>query len=120
MTYLTNFAAAHRLPDHPKCGTVHGHTYHVEVTYEGPIDSSKGWIMDSAIMKQEVESVVAQFDHKYLNEVLGPTIPTAEMIAAAILVSLRNLRKQDDRPSTSGYRKVRLWETPSFYVEVEK
>ena len=119
LTYRTHFDAAHFIPGHPKCGQVHGHTYWLEVTFEGPLDSSKGWVIDSSIMKEEVESVVAKFDHRLIND-MGLTPPTAELIASAILVALRNMRHQDDRPSTSGYRKVVLWETPSFCVEVEK
>jgi 6-pyruvoyltetrahydropterin/6-carboxytetrahydropterin synthase len=119
ITYRTHFDAAHYLPDHEKCGKVHGHTYWCEVTFEGPLDSSSGMVLDAGIMKKEVESVIERFDHKLIND-MGLTPPTAELIASAILVSLRNLRHQDDRPHTSGYKKVVLWETPSFCVEVEK
>jgi len=119
LTYRTHFDAAHFLPDHETCGQVHGHTYWVEVTFEGAVDAASGMVVDSGIMKQEVEGVLERFDHKLLNDI-GLTPPTAEIIASAILTMLRNIRKQHDRPSTSGYRKVVLWETPSFCVEVEK
>ena len=45
MTITTNFAAAHRLPDHEgKCQRLHGHTYGLEVTVEGaPQQSGVPW-----------------------------------------------------------------------------
>lgn len=118
LTYRTHFDAAHYLPGHEKCGEIHGHTYWLEATFEGPLDSGKGWVVDASKIKEEVESVVSKFDHKLINDT-GLTPPTAELIASAILTMLRQF-KPYDRPQSANYRKVTLWETPNFYVEVEK
>lgn len=115
LTYKTYFAAAHRIPNHPTCGEMHGHTYHVEVDYEGTVDSSSGMVKDSAEMKQEVEAVMEMFDHKNLCEEFPSLHPwTAEILASAMLTMLRSTHSQ---PTGREYTKVRLWETPKFCVE---
>ena len=86
LTYRTHFDSAHYLPDHPKCGQVHGHTYWLEATFKGPLDSAKGWVVDASVIKKEVDAVVAKFDHRCIND-MGLTPPTAELIASAILTA---------------------------------
>ena len=43
------FEAAHRLPhvapDH-KCARLHGHSFKIELTIEGPVDPQTGWFID--------------------------------------------------------------------------
>ncbi len=117
LTYKTHFHAAHFLPNHPTCGLIHGHTYHVEVDYEGTMDSSSGMVKDCAVLKKEVQAVIEMFDHKLLNDEF-PTLgaPTAEIIASAMLTLLRSTQTVDQ--SAGGeYKRVRLWETPNFCVE---
>jgi 6-pyruvoyltetrahydropterin/6-carboxytetrahydropterin synthase len=79
-----DFEAAHRLPNVPdshKCSRLHGHSYRVTITIAGQIDPELGWLMDFADMDEVVDPVIAQLDHRYLNEVPGLENPTSELLA---------------------------------------
>jgi len=78
------FDAAHYLPKAGpghKCAGPHGHSYRVTVTVAGEVDEQLGWVMDFGRIKKVVEPLVAQLDHKSLNEVDGLANPTSEHIA---------------------------------------
>lgn len=74
------FEAAHRLAWHPgKCRNLHGHSYRLEVSVEGPVDAN-GVVIDFDTLQEVVRTqVVDQWDHRDLNEVLDN--PTAELLA---------------------------------------
>lgn len=85
------FEAAHRLPmvpDDHKCARLHGHSFHVRVTVEGPVDERMGWVADFADVKAACRPVVDRLDHRYLNEVEGLENPTSENIARWIWARL--------------------------------
>lgn len=106
VTKQFTFDAAHSLTDYKgKCARLHGHTYKLEVTYEGkPTD---GIVRDFSDIKSIIEErILSRLDHTNLNEVL-PFRTTAENIALWIL------------QESEAYA-VRLWETPTSYVEVDK
>ena len=79
-----SFEAAHSLPnvapDH-KCARLHGHSYEVTITVEGPVGERSGWVMDFADLAAVVDPIVAQLDHRNLNDVAGLENPTAEHLA---------------------------------------
>jgi len=111
ITKQFTFNSAHYLPDHPgHCRNLHGHTYRLELTVKGPVDGKTGMVMDFEDLKRIVQkNVVNRLDHCLLNDVL-PSVPTAENIALWICRSL-----QAELPAIY---KVKLWETPTCYVEV--
>ena len=79
------FEAAHRLPNVPeghKCARVHGHSYRVQITLRGPVDSRLGWIVDFGDLSAAWQPIHAQLDHRLLNEVPGLENPTSELLAA--------------------------------------
>jgi 6-pyruvoyltetrahydropterin/6-carboxytetrahydropterin synthase len=79
-----DFEAAHRLPHVPaghKCGRLHGHSYHVAVHVDGPVDEVTGWVRDFAELSSAVKPVIDRLDHYYLNEVEGLDNPTSEVLA---------------------------------------
>ncbi len=79
-----NIEAAHRLPNVPpdhKCARLHGHSFHVRVTLEGPVGRDTGWIMDFAEVKGVFQPVHDALDHRYLNEIQGLENPTSENLA---------------------------------------
>lgn len=79
------FEAAHFLPKVPaghKCGKLHGHSYLIRVTIEGPIDPETGWLMDFAELDAVVRPLIERLDHHTLNEVGGLENPTSELLAA--------------------------------------
>jgi 6-pyruvoyltetrahydropterin/6-carboxytetrahydropterin synthase len=78
------FEAAHLLPNVPdghKCKRLHGHSYRVRVYVSGDPDAELGWVIDFADIKKATSPIVAQLDHRYLNEIDGLENPTAEAIA---------------------------------------
>lgn len=59
--YKTSFDAAHFIKDHPKCGQLHGHTYHIEV-----IVDRDGWL-DFNELREVVDTFLkSRYDHKNL------------------------------------------------------
>jgi 6-pyruvoyltetrahydropterin/6-carboxytetrahydropterin synthase len=81
------FEAAHRLPNVPaahKCARLHGHSFHVRVTLDGPVDAHAGWVVDFAEIKRAWRPLDEQLDHRYLNDVPGLANPTSERLAVWI------------------------------------
>ena len=109
VTRTFTFEAAHQLPWHEgKCRNLHGHSYRLEVTVEGPI-GEQGIVVDFADIKRVVErDVVDVYDHRYLNDLLDN--PTAELIAAEIWKTVE--------ATDLAVSRIRLWETPDSFVEV--
>lgn len=102
------FAAAHRLPryDGP-CFRMHGHNYRMVVAVEGEVDPASGMVADFGAVKRVVqEHVLAQFDHRTLNDLLEN--PTAENIARWAFEALS--------PALPGLAEVRLYEIPDSCV----
>lgn len=83
---ITEFIdCAHFLPDHPKCGQLHGHTYRVEVTIEG--ENKTGMLMDFALLKSETREVLALYDHRNWNDFLA--YPSVENICELLARGLK-------------------------------
>ena len=79
------FEAAHFLPRVPaghQCRRMHGHSYAVRVTIEGPPDPERGWVMDFADIDERAMPLVRELDHHVLNEIDGLANPTSELLAA--------------------------------------
>ncbi|RYZ44189.1 MAG: 6-carboxytetrahydropterin synthase QueD [Myxococcaceae bacterium] len=86
------FEAAHRLPHVPeghKCSRVHGHSYRIEITLQGPLHPQLGWIVDFAEMNAAWQPLHAQLDHRLLNDVPGLENPTSELLAAWVFEKLQ-------------------------------
>jgi len=87
LTKSFSFEAAHRLPSHAgKCHRMHGHNWkgHAvlessELQQEGP---AAGMIMDFAMVKASVQSVVDEYlDHYCINDRVDLANPTSEELA---------------------------------------
>ena len=80
VTCSYTFEAAHRLTWHPgKCRNLHGHSYRLDVTVQGPLDVN-GVVIDFDVLTEVVErEVIDRWDHRDLNEILDN--PTAELLA---------------------------------------
>ena len=79
-----SFEAAHRLPNVPaghKCARLHGHSFQIRVTVDGPVGDETGWVMDFADLKTAFRPVYEALDHRYLNEIPGLENPTSENLA---------------------------------------
>jgi 6-pyruvoyltetrahydropterin/6-carboxytetrahydropterin synthase len=60
--YKTTFDAAHFIKGHPKCGKLHGHTYHLTVK----IPDKTGNFKDFIEIKEIIDRVLEEFDHNNL------------------------------------------------------
>jgi 6-pyruvoyltetrahydropterin/6-carboxytetrahydropterin synthase len=58
------FSACHFIPNHPKCGCLHGHTYAVSVRIEG--EQIGEFIIDFEMVKGIVNRICDRLDHKVL------------------------------------------------------
>jgi 6-pyruvoyltetrahydropterin/6-carboxytetrahydropterin synthase len=86
------FEAAHRLPRLPeghKCLRLHGHSFRVRVTVDGPLDSALEWVADFADVKAAFAPIHERLDHHYLNEIEGLENPTSEVMAKWIWTRLK-------------------------------
>jgi len=108
------FEAAHHLPNVPaghKCGRLHGHSYRVDVYVRGSVDSDTGWVMDFGEITRAFEPLLAELDHRYLNEIEGLTNPTSENLARWIWQRLK--------PSLPGLSKIVVHETATSHCVYE-
>ncbi len=108
------FEAAHRLPRVPqghKCARLHGHSFKVELTVEGPVNPETGWFMDFGELSAAWEPLSKQLDHNYLNEIEGLENPTSEVLARWIWDRLR--------PKVPALSRVTLFETCDARCEYE-
>lgn len=105
------FDSAHFLPNVPeghKCKHMHGHTYHIRITLEGPVEPHVGWVLDFSELKEQWKPIEKVLDHKVLNDIPGLENPTAENIAVWIWNKL-----VDTLPYLS---EIELKETPTSGV----
>ena len=58
------FSACHFIPNHPKCGCLHGHTYAISVRLEG--EQIGEFIIDFEMVKGMVNRICDRLDHKIL------------------------------------------------------
>lgn len=78
------FEAAHRLPRVPaghKCARLHGHSFKVELSIDGPVNPDTGWFIDFGDLCDAWDPLHRQLDHNYLNEIDGLENPTSEVLA---------------------------------------
>jgi len=58
------FSACHFIPDHPKCGRLHGHTYAMSVRIVG--EQIHDFVIDFEDLKDRVREICQALDHKTL------------------------------------------------------
>lgn len=112
------FDAAHKLDGHHgQCKNIHGHTYKLLVGAYGAIqdqtgDTNEGMVLDFDDLKQVVKAeIINKLDHQFLNEIL-PFRPTVENIAVWMVQVLRK--------AGLPLKFVKLYETPTSYVEIDE
>jgi 6-pyruvoyltetrahydropterin/6-carboxytetrahydropterin synthase len=101
-----SFEAAHRLPNVPedhKCARLHGHSFLVRVSVDGPVGEQTGWVMDFADLKAAFRPLHDRLDHRYLNEIAGLENLTSEVLAHWIWRELR--------PTLPGLAEIEVRET---------
>ena len=104
------FSASHQLdhlPDGHQCARLHGHNYRVEIVVRGGLDE-RGFVRDFAEIDADLAPLLAQVDHRLLNDVEGLENPTAEIIAAWFLARIRDCES------------VRVYENDDCWAEVTR
>lgn len=125
VTKRVQFAAGHRL-SHPEfsdeenrrvfgdCHRLHGHNYDLEVTVEGEVDPSTGFVIELGALKDRLhELVVDEIDHRTLNDVplMEGLNPTVENLAVQIWGRLAG------QLGSLTLISVKLWETERNIAE---
>lgn len=109
------FSAAHELRGYENlCGKLHGHTWKVRVEVETEKLDKIGISIDFRDLKVKLDSIIKNFDHKFLNE--NPAFieqnPTAENLAKEVYNKLKELL-----PSDIKICEVTVWESPNSGVK---
>ena len=106
------FDSAHFLPNYNgKCENMHGHTYRLQVTVDGPPDD-EGMVIDFALLKKVVKTkVLDKLDHQLINN----TIKTASAENIAVWI-WKQLDRSSEFPKNVKLYEVKLWETPNSSV----
>ena len=75
---------AHFLPGHHRCGSLHGHTYRIDVVIEG--ETKQGMVIDFEDLKMVIRDVLKDYDHRSLNDCLEyPSVENVcEMLKARL------------------------------------
>ena len=94
----------------------HGHNYLLEVTIEGAVDDDTGMVVNLYDVKQVLQAVIEEFDHKDLHldtPVFRSRIPTTENLS--VVLWDRIAAKAD------GFQlsRIRLFEEEDLYVDYE-
>lgn len=87
LTVKSHFDAAHALRGYPgECRKLHGHTWDIEVTVAGETLDEIGIVYDFKSLKDDLNAVLDNYDHAYLNDVAPFDVltPTAENLARVI------------------------------------
>jgi 6-pyruvoyltetrahydropterin/6-carboxytetrahydropterin synthase len=85
------FSAAHRLAGYNGlCSALHGHNWTVQVFIRAKQLDEIGIAADFTVIKRELSAILADFDHKYLNELpdFQGINPTSENIARILFEKL--------------------------------
>lgn len=108
------FESAHRLPKVPpghKCANLHGHSFKVELTVEGPVNPETGWFIDFGELEEIWHPLWKRLDHHYLNDIEGLENPTSEILAKWIWDRMK--------PQLPSLTRVTLFETADARCEYE-
>ena len=120
LTVRAEFEAAHHINGYNgKCQRLHGHNWSVEAVVEGRELDKLGMLIDFKILKAELNKVLDELDHRYLNELpifskeAGKN-PTAENLAQYIFETLSASKIFID--STANLKAIRVYESPRSCV----
>ena len=136
VTRHEEFEAAHLLPNYDgPCGNLHGHTYKLELTLEGPQNEDYyGMVMDFKDLKKMIKEIVP--DHKFmvwkddeismkivkvldeygLKYMLFPHATTAEnMVADFAAMFDEYIHNELNLPDVHVYE-INLWETANSHA----
>ena len=104
------FEAAHAVIIDGQTEEIHGHTFRLEVSVEGPLRN--GYVVDFLQLRTIVEEVIKKLDHRNLNKLFDN--PTTENIALWIASEVEKRLPEGVR-----LHRLVLWEGDENGVEFE-
>ena len=110
LTVKDHFDAAHALVGYPgECRRLHGHTWDIEVSVSGRELDEVGIVYDFKSLKDDLASIIKDYDHRYLNEVppFDTFNSTAENLARVFYERLEEML-----PESITLVEVGVWESP--------
>ena len=111
LSVTRSFSSAHCLREYKgRCENLHGHNWKIRAAFYGTELDDTGMLIDFTDIKAHLDKIVAYLDHKFLNEIdpFDRVNPTAENIAAFVLVQLQNVKTENARVC-----EVEVWESES-------
>ena len=118
LTVKAEFEAAHQINGYNgKCQRLHGHNWSVEAIVEGYALDELGMLIDFKVLKAELNKVLDELDHRYLNELSifsEGTNPTAENLARYIFERLSS--SEIFKESTAQLKAIKVYESPRSCV----
>ena len=116
LTVRSAFEAAHFIDGYAgKCSRLHGHNWIIEAVVRGEELDNLGMLIDFKILKAELNKVLEEFDHRFLNElkVFAEENPTAENLARKIY---KKLAAAEIFSGAAKLYAVKVFETPNSCV----
>lgn len=117
LTVKAEFEAAHQINGYKgKCQRLHGHNWAVEAIIEGNELDELGMLVDFKILKAELNNVLDELDHRYLNElqIFAIKNPTAENLAKYVFDNLS--ASEIFTNSKARLKAIRVYESPRSCV----
>lgn len=140
VTRHEEFEVAHVLPGYDGgCGNLHGHTYKIEVTVEGPQQGPYDMVIDFSDLKKAIKEIVP--DHRFvcsdsvdpendslemdiidilekygIKYVIYPFVTTAENMVKHFAEAIDNYIKHEIGYKLVDVVEVKLWETTNSYA----
>ena len=111
LSVTRSFSSAHCLREYKgRCENLHGHNWKIRAAFYGTELDDTGMLIDFTDIKAHLDKIVAYLDNKFLNEIdpFDRVNPTAENIAAFVLVQLQNVKTENARVC-----EVEVWESES-------
>ena len=115
ITILKSFSAAHMLTNiGGKCENLHGHNFKVEVTVTAQDLSEVGIVIDFRDIKQWLNEILENLDHKYLNDcsIFDQVNPSSEYIAKYVYQEMK-LKASQEKVKID---RVKIWESENAAV----
>lgn len=116
LTVESEFEAAHFLRNYPgKCARLHGHSWTIVAVVQGRELNELEILIDFKDLKSELNKILDEFDHRYLNELPPFTekSPTAENLAREIF---DRLAASEIFTGTTKLSAIRVYESPKSCV----
>jgi len=89
----SDFSSSHQLRNYGgKCESLHGHNFQVQVQVCGKeVDPDTGMLMDFKELKNSLQAVLEELDHKHLNDLphFKETNPSSENLACFVYQGLK-------------------------------